>query len=103
MNDYKISKDDIWQATDNGKSVIIGIYPQAEACFASGGRKNFKIRPDDKNPSCAVFQSKDGIWMVQDKGGSDNQARTAIQLIMKEMNLDFDAEKQDALSDATIG
>ena len=89
MNDYKISKEDIWQATDNGKTVIVGIYPQAEACFASGGRKNFKIRPDDKNPSCAVFQSKDGIWMVQDKGGSDNQARTAIQLVMKEMNLDF--------------
>ena len=89
MNDYKITKEDIWQATDNGKSVIIGIYPQSEACFASGGRKNFKIRPDDKNPSCAVFQSREGIWMIQDKGGSDNQARTAIQLVMKELGLDF--------------
>ena len=89
MNEYKITKEDIWQATDNGRTVIIGIYPQSEPCFASGGRKNFKIRPDDKNPSCAVFQSREGIWMIQDKGGSDNQARTAIQLVMKEQNLDF--------------
>lgn len=89
MNDYKITKEDIWQATDNGKTVIIGIYPQSEVCFASNGRKNFKIRPDDKNPSCAVFQSRDGIWMIQDKGGSDNQARTAIQLVMRDQGLDF--------------
>lgn len=95
MNDtYKISKEDIWQATENGKSVIIDIYPQSEACFASGGRRNFKVRSDDKNPSCAVFQNKDGIWMVQDKGGSDNQARTAIQLVMKEQNLNFGAAIQ---------
>ena len=87
--DYTITKEDIWQATENGKAVIIDIYPQSEACFASGGRKGFKIRPDDKNPSCAVFTNKEGIWMVQDKGGSDNQARTAIQLVMKEYNLTF--------------
>ena len=87
--DYTITKEDIWQATENGKTVIIDIYPQSEPCFASGGRKSFKIRPDDHNPSCSVFQNKEGIWMVQDKGGSDNQARTAIQLVMKEHNLSF--------------
>lgn len=89
MNDYKISKEDIWNATENGKSVILDIYPQSEVCFQSGGRRNFKIRPDDKNPSCAVFQSREGVWMVQDKGGSDTRAMTAIQLVMREQNLDF--------------
>lgn len=87
--EYKITKEDIWQATENGRTVIVHYYPQSEACFASGGRKNFKIRPDDKNPSCAVFQNKEGIWMIQDKGGSDNKARTAIQLVMANERLDF--------------
>ena len=87
--DYKITKEAIWQATEYGKTVICHYYPQAEVCFASGGRKNFKIRPDDKNPSCAVFRSKDGVWMIQDKGGSDNKARTAIQLVMQNEGLDF--------------
>ena len=60
-HDYSITKEDIWQATEYGKTVIIDIYPQSEPCFASGGRKAFKIRPDDKNPSCSVFQNKEGI------------------------------------------
>lgn len=89
MTDYKITKEDIWAATDFGKSVIVDIYPQSAPCFASGGRRNFKIRPDDKNPSCTIFRTKEGIWMIQDKGGSDNAARTAIQLVMKEQNLTF--------------
>lgn len=89
MNDYKISREDIWNATDNGKTVILDIYPQSEVCFQSGGRRNFKIRPDDKNPSCVVFQSREGVWMVKDNGGSDTGARTAIQLVMREQNLDF--------------
>lgn len=87
--DYKITKEDIWQATENGKAVIIAIYPQSEPSFASGGRRNFKIRSDDKNPSCAVFQDRDGIWFVQDKGGSDTKAKTAIQLVMAEKSLSF--------------
>ncbi len=87
--DYRITKEAIWQATEFGKTVICHYYPQAEVCFASGGRKNFKIRSDDKNPSCAVFRSKDGVWMIQDKGGSDNKARTAIQLVMQNERLEF--------------
>ena len=87
--DYRITKEAIWQATEFGKTVICHYYPQAEVCFASGGRKNFKIRPDDKNPSCAVFRNKDGVWMIQDKGGSDNKARTAIQLVMQNERLEF--------------
>lgn len=83
-----IKKEDVFLATEGGKTVILHYYPQASACFRGSGSKNFKIRADDKNPSCTVF-CKEGIWFIQDKGGSDTQARTAIQLVQKEEGLNF--------------
>lgn len=83
-----IKKEDIFEATEGGKAVIIHYYPQSSSCFGRSGSKNFKIRPDDRNPSCTVFQ-KDGVWFLQDKGGSDNKAYTAIQLVMKEERLNY--------------
>ena len=83
-----IKKDDIFDATEGGKAVITYYYPQSSSCFGRSGSKNFKIRDDDRNPSCTVFQ-KDGIWFIQDKGGSDNKAYTAIQLVMKEERLSY--------------
>ena len=65
----KVSKDDVLQATDGGKTVILDYYPQAQAGFDR--RRNFKLRADDRNPSATVF-CKGGIWFLQDKGGSDN-------------------------------
>lgn len=83
-----IKKEDIFAATEGGKTVIVHFYPQSSACFRSSGSRNFKIRPDDRNPSCTVFQ-KDGIWFIQDKGGSDTKAYTAIQLVQREVGLDY--------------
>ena len=83
-----IKKDDIFDATEGGKAVITYYYPQSSSCFGRSGSKNFKIRDDDRNPSCTVFQ-KDSIWFIQDKGGSDNKAYTAIQLVMKEERLSY--------------
>lgn len=82
----KINKDDILIATEGGKAVILEYYPQASVGFSS--RRNFKLRPDDKNPSATVFL-KDNIWFVQDKGGSDNKAYTAISLVMEMEGLTF--------------
>jgi len=82
-----IKKDDIFLATEGGKTVIVHYYPQASACFGGRG-KNFKIREDDRNPSATVFE-KDGVWFLQDKGGSDNKAYTAIQLVQREQHLSF--------------
>ena len=82
-----IKKDDIFLATEGGKSVIVHYYPQASACFTGRG-KNFKIREDDRNPSCTVFE-KEGVWFIQDKGGSDTKAYTAIQLVQREEHLTF--------------
>lgn len=82
----KVSKDDVLQATDGGKTVILDYYPQAQAGFDR--RRNFKLRADDRNPSATVF-FRDGIWFLQDKGGSDNKAKTALSIVMEEERLTF--------------
>lgn len=82
----RIDKDDIMMATDFGKLVILEYYPQAAVGFT--GRRNFKMRADDKNPSGSVFM-KDNIWFIQDKGGSDTKAYSAIALVMDREGLTF--------------
>ena len=57
-----ITAEDIYLATDGGKAVILHYYPQAAAGFS--GKRNFKLRPDDKNPSGTVFLSSDGHWLL---------------------------------------
>lgn len=84
-----IRKEQIFEATEGGKAVIAGYYPQSASCFSGRGR-NFRIREDDKSPSCTVFR-KEGVWFIQDKGGNDTKAYTAIQLVMREEGLDYPA------------
>ena len=87
MNDYSITKEDVLAATEGGKAVILYFYPQSAVGFSS--RRNFSIRGhDDKKPSCTVFQ-KNGTWFIQDKGGTDTKAYTAITLVQRELNLKF--------------
>lgn len=82
-----IKQEDIYAATEGGKAVILYFYPQSAPGFS--GRRNFSIRgADDRKPSCTVFQ-KSGIWWLQDKGGSDTKAYSAIELVRREMNLNF--------------
>ncbi len=84
---YKITPEDIYAATEGGKAVILFLYPQSAAGFS--GRRNFSIRGhDDRKPSCTVFQ-KGGIWFLQDKGGDDNKAYSAISLVQREQGLNF--------------
>ncbi len=83
----RIDIERIWDATDGGKSVILHYYPQAAAGFDS--RRNFSIRPDDRSPSCTVFRHKDGIWMLQDKGGADTDAKNAVKIVMERESLKF--------------
>lgn len=96
MPQYKITAEDVLAATEQGKTVILSYYPQASAGFTS--RRNFRMRPDDRNPSGCVFFAQ-GKWFIQDKGGSDTGAKTAISLVMEQEGLkypqaiDFIAEK----------
>ena len=86
-SEYKITPEKIYAVTEGGKAVILNLYPQSATGFS--GRRNFSIRGvDDKRPSCTVFE-KDGIWFLQDKGGSDTKAYTAITLVQKEQGLTF--------------
>ena len=83
-----IRKDDILEATEYGKTVILYYYPQAAAGFTS--KRNFRIRPDgsDRKPSGTVF-FKENMWFLQDKGGGDNRAYNAITLVMETEGLGF--------------
>ena len=82
-----ITRDDIFRRTNGGKDVILRLFPASEPGFER--RHNFKIRPDDKNASCTVFQASDGTWLMQDKGGADTKAKNAIQLVQEVEGLDF--------------
>jgi len=82
----RLEKDAVLAATEAGKLVILHYYPQASVGFT--GRRNFKLRADDKNPSGTVFQ-KDGVWLVQDKGGADTKAYSAISLVMDKEGLNY--------------
>lgn len=82
-----IKAEDVYAATEGGKSVILYFYPQSSVGFS--GRRNFSIRGgDDRRPSCTVF-NKSGMWWLQDKGGADTKAYNAIELARKEMNLSY--------------
>ncbi len=80
----KISKDDVLKATDGGKTVILDYFPASRDGFEK--RRNFRLRADDKRPSCTVYKH-DGIWLLQDKGGTDTRAKTAITIVKEEEHL----------------
>ncbi|NOU19403.1 MAG: toprim domain-containing protein [Bacteroidales bacterium] len=83
-----IDINEIWKITDGGRTIIEDIYPQSKDSF--NGRKNFKIRPDDKKASCSVFKDKTKtFWFFQDKGGGDTKAKNAIVLIQEAKGLDY--------------
>ncbi|MDR0694706.1 MAG: hypothetical protein LBF81_05355 [Prevotellaceae bacterium] len=86
----RIEIADLWSAIDGGKPVLLHYFPQAAVGFA--GRKNFRMRPDDRQPSANVFlENKEGgkFWYIQDKGGGDNKARNAVTLVMENENLSY--------------
>lgn len=83
-----IDLNEIWAATDGGRTIIEDFYPQSRDGFVN--RKNFKLREDDKSPSTSVFLDKSkAFWFIQDKGGSNTKARNAIVLIQEEKHLDY--------------
>lgn len=95
MSNERIELEDIWNATDGGRVVIESLYPQSAIGFQK--RQNFRLRPasEDKSASACVFKHKNGnFWMIQDKGGADNLAKNAVQLIQAELKLEFPAALQ---------
>jgi len=81
--------DKIWEQTNGGRDIIEDLYPQSKDSFGKK-KKNFRIRPDDKAPSCGVFKHETAnIWFLKDNGGGDNKAKNAIMLIQEEKHLGY--------------
>ena len=85
-----VTKEQIYEATDNGLEIICNLYPDARR-IAYGEDKNlskpFKVRPNEKTPS-AHLKLKDKCYIVTDFG-DDQHPRNPIDLVMKEKNLGF--------------
>ena len=80
----KIS-DKIFDATDAGLDIILYYYPQA-ADSVKNPSKAFKLR-DETSPS-AHLKKINGVWRVTDFG-EDMHARTPIDIVMREENVEF--------------
>jgi hypothetical protein len=73
-------------ATDGGLQIILRYYPQAADAVQRANTK-FSIR-EEKTPSAALKQLKDGNWVVTDFGG-DQTSRNGIQVAMYEDGLTY--------------
>lgn len=79
-----IKVEKIYEATRGGLDIILDLYPQAKDCVGVKN-KHFRIR-DEKTPS-ACLREVNGVWKVTDFGG-EGRAESAIDLYMREMNID---------------
>ena len=85
-----VTKEQIYEATDNGLEIICLLYPDARRIAYGEDRnlsKPFKVRPSEKTPS-AHLKLKDKCYIVTDFG-DDQHPRNPIDLVMKEKNLGF--------------
>lgn len=69
MQQYRISKDDILQATNGGLDIIRFYITDIDQYVRS--RKKFRLRDadQDKTPSCSIKKLADGNYVVTDFGG----------------------------------
>jgi hypothetical protein len=86
-SNYRIRKEDILQATNNGLDIILYYYPQSQKCVDRKGEK-FKMRDSERTASATLKQLPDGNWVVTDFG-DDAKPRNAIAVCMLEEGLDF--------------
>ena len=81
-----ITTEDILNQTNQGLDIILHFYPQASKAVED---KNFKFTiRDEKTPSAILTKGKSGAWNVMDFG---DKKYSAIDVVMKEMNLEFKA------------
>lgn len=81
-----ITKDDIFNGTNNGLDIIFHFYPQAREVHGTNKPK-FRIRSTDDTPS-ASMKMYDGVWKVTDFG-DDGRALNGIDICMREMDMKF--------------
>ena len=78
-------QEKLFAATNGGFDIIRQYYPQIDG---QSSNKKFKLREDDKTPSAAIKQLRDGNYVVTDFGG-DQTSRNAIQIAMLEDTLSY--------------
>ncbi len=83
---YKITPQEIYDATNGGLNVILAYYPQAADAATKKGAK-FKLREGEKTAS-ATLKEIDGVWVVTDFGG-DAKSRNCIETVRLEEKLTF--------------
>lgn len=82
---YRITKEEIFQATDGGLDIIRFYISDIDDYI--GKNKKFAIR-DEKTPSCAVKQLTDGNYVVADFG-ADGKWMNGIAITQKFENCEF--------------
>lgn len=92
MKDYEQIVQEIYERSDNGRTIIESYYPQSKGKI--GTNRKFKIR-EETAPSCSTIKIN-GVWCVTD-WGDEGKPLNPIGIIMKEDNLNYtDAIKKMA-------
>ena len=85
----RIELNDIYAATNGGRTIIQDIVPNSIDGFESNGRKKFRMRSQDEDPTpSASVKCVNGVWKIHDFGGTE-KPMNAIDLVMQEKNLSF--------------
>jgi hypothetical protein len=77
--------DKILEATDGGKAIILELFPEAEKSMQRKG--NFRIRPDDKDPSASAKRTENGHWIVKDF--ATGEVFNGVSLYAYHYNIEF--------------
>lgn len=85
MKQYRITKDQIFQATNGGLDIIRHYIRDIDEYV--GTKKKFAIR-DEKTPSCAIKKLSDGNYVVADFG-DDGKWMNGIALTQKFENCEY--------------
>lgn len=83
-------KEQILQATDYGKDIIVRLYPESAECF--GTNKKFRMREEKTaSTSLKLVESKGGVtyWAVNDWGNNGEKGLNAIDLYAQYYNITF--------------
>lgn len=82
----QVTPQDVFSQTNGGLDIILHYYPAAEQSLRNK-RHKFSVR-DEKTPSCVLYQSTDGRYIIHDFGQSGKDARLdALDVIMREERL----------------
>lgn len=100
MDSFLISKQQIFDTSNNGLDIITNLYTDAEESIGKTNRA-FKMREDEKTASSYLwFSKKQSTWCVKDFG--DDPAKNSIDLYMDFHHLNFSEALQELAQDFNL-